>query len=67
MQSDIKKLIKWCKTWSMELSPEKCKVMQLGNQKTQKIISLQKKKKGVTECERDLSVLVSSDGTWHEQ
>ena len=25
------------------------------------------KKLSVTECERDLGVLVSSDGTWHEQ
>ena len=28
---------------------------------------MQEKKIGVTECERDLGVLVSSDGTWHEQ
>ena len=27
MQSDINKIVKWYKTWFMELSPEKCKVM----------------------------------------
>ena len=26
MKFDINKIVKWCKTWSMELSLEKCKV-----------------------------------------
>ena len=26
MQSDIKKIVEWCETWSMKLSPEKCKI-----------------------------------------
>ena len=42
MQSDINKIVKWWKTWSMELSPEKCKVMHLGKQ-TRRIISLLEK------------------------
>ena len=44
IQSDIKKIVKWCKTWSIELTPEKCKVMHLRKQKIQGIISLQKKR-----------------------
>ena len=27
MQYDINRIVKWCETWSMEISPEKCKVM----------------------------------------
>ena len=30
MQTDIDKIVEWYKTWSIELSPEKCKVMHLG-------------------------------------
>ena len=51
----------------MELSPEKCKVMHLGKQSNPKDYFIAEKKQGVTECERDLGVLVSSDGMWHEQ
>ena len=50
----------------MELSPEKCKIMHLGNQKDPKEYFIADRKLG-TDCERDLRVLVSSDGTWHEQ
>ena len=50
----------------MELSPEKCKVMHLGKQTNPEDYFIAGKKIGVTECERDLGVLVSS-GTRHEQ
>ena len=36
MQIDIDKIVEWCKTWSMELSPEKCKFMHLGKQSSLK-------------------------------
>ena len=32
MQANIDKIVEWCKTWSMVLSPEKCKVMHFGKQ-----------------------------------
>jgi hypothetical protein len=67
MQADINRIIEWCETWSMELSPEKCKIMHLGNQKDPKDYLIAGRKLGTTDCERDLGVLVSSDGTWHEQ
>ena len=51
----------------MKLSPEKCKIMHLGKQTNPADYSIEVKKIGVTECERDLGVLVSSYGTWHEQ
>ena len=44
MQSNINKIVKWCKTWSMELTPEKCKGMHLGKQRILRIISLQEKR-----------------------
>ena len=49
MQSDIKKIVEWCGTCSMELSPEKCKAMHLGKQSSPDFIAGNK-----------LSVLVSS-------
>ena len=67
MQSYINKIIKWCETWSMELSPEKCKVMHLGKQTNPEDYFIAGKKLSITECERDLGVRgVSSDGTWDE-
>ena len=48
-------------------SPEKCKVMHLGKQKNPEDYLIARKKIGLTVCERDLGVLISSDGTWHEQ
>ena len=62
MQSDINNIVKWCETWSMELSPEKCKFMHLGKQTNPEDYFIAEKKIGVTECERDLGVLVPSDG-----
>ena len=49
------------------LSPEKCKIMHVGKQTNSEDFLIAGKKIGVTECERDLGVLVSSDGTCHEQ
>ena len=34
VQSDLNKKVRQCETWSMELSPEKCNVMHLGQQTT---------------------------------
>ena len=41
--------------------------MHLGKQSNPEDNFIAGKNKGVKECERDLGVLVSSDGTWHEQ
>ena len=48
------------------LSPEKCKIMHVGKQTNPEEFFIAGKKIGVTECERYLGVLVSSDGTCHE-
>ena len=42
----------------MELSPEKCRILHLGKQTNPEDYFIAGKKAGVTECERDLSVLV---------
>ena len=52
-------------TWSKESSPEKCKAMHLGKQSEDYFNA--GNKISVTECERDLSILVLSYGTRHEQ
>ena len=51
----------------MELNPEKCKIMHLGKQTKPEDYFIAGKKIGLTECERDLGVLASSDGKWHKQ
>ena len=50
MQSNINRIVKWCEIWSMELSPEKCKIMHLGNQLNPEDYFIAGKKVGVTEC-----------------
>ena len=51
----------------MKLSPEKCKFMHSEKQKDLENYFIARKNIDFTECERDLGVLVSSDGTWHEK
>ena len=41
--------------------------MHLGKNSIPKFYIIAEKKLGVTECERDLGVLVTSEGSWHEQ
>ena len=67
MQTDIDGIVEWYKTWSMELSPEISKIMHLGKQSSHKDYFIDEKKIGVTECEPDLGVLVSSDRTTDER
>ena len=40
--------------------------MHFENQKDPKDYIIAGRKLGTTDCERDLGILVSSDGTWHE-
>ena len=50
MQSDINKIVKWCETWSMKLSPEKYKSMHFGKQTNSQNYLIVGKKIGVKEC-----------------
>ena len=67
MQSDINKIVEWCETWPIVLSPEKCKCMHLWKQSNLEDYFKAGKKLSVTESERDFGVFVSKDGIWHEQ
>ena len=51
MQYDIKRIVKWCETWSMEfgLSPEKCKIMHVGKQTNPEEFFIAGKKIAVTD------------------
>ena len=61
----MKKIVEWCGTWSMKLSPEKCKAMHFRKQSSLEDYLITENKKVVTECEKDLRILVSSDGKCH--
>ena len=50
MQYDINRIVRWCEAWSMELSPEKCKVMHLEKQSNPEDYFIARKKIGLTEC-----------------
>ena len=67
MQSDINKIFEWCETWSMELSPEKMHDDAFGETIKPGGLFHCRKKLSVTKCQRNLGVLVSADGTWHEK
>jgi ribonuclease P/MRP protein subunit RPP40 len=71
LQNDINKTTKWCEVWSMALNFKKCKIMDFGKNKLLKnyeilegseLINLEK-----TESERDLGVIISSNGKTSEQ
>ena len=49
-------LIKWRETWSMELGPEKYKIMHLGKKYNPEDYFIAGNKTVVTKCERDLYV-----------
>ena len=54
----INRIVKWCETWSMEISPEKCKIMHLGKQTNPEDYFIAGKKIDVTECEIYVGVLI---------
>ena len=66
-QDDINKIINWCKIWSMELSPEKCKVMHMGSQLNPKSYFVAEKRVDITKCEKNLGVIISAEGRLYEQ
>ena len=66
MQSDINKIVNWGETCAIDSSPEKYKVMHIRKQ-SNSVDYFIAGKLSVTAYETDLDVLVSADGTWHEQ
>ena len=66
LQSDINEIKNWCTRWSMSLNSGKCKIMHFGKQNPKKKYFITNDKAKVelesTEVEKDLGVMVSSDG-----
>ena len=63
MQSNINMIVKRCETWSVEFSPEQCKVMSFGKQLNPEDYFISEKNIDATECEKDLGILVLYDRT----
>jgi ribonuclease P/MRP protein subunit RPP40 len=71
LQNDIHNTANWCDVWSMALNFKKCKIMHFGKSNLlrnyeimdgSELINLEK-----TESERDLGVIISSNGKTSEQ
>ena len=71
LQNDIYNTANWCDLWSMALNLKKCKIMHYGKSNPLRnyeimdgyeLIKLEK-----TEFERDLGVIISSNGKTNEQ
>ena len=73
LQDDIYKLEKWCSDWSMKLNAKKCKIMHIGKKNPRREYHMFDSTSNsniileTTEIERDLGVLVSSDGSFSHQ
>ena len=66
LQSDINEIKNWCTRWSMCLNSSKCKIMHFGKNNPRKNYYIENEESKVwldkTEFEKDLGVMISSDG-----
>ena len=66
LQVDINEIKNWCTRWSMSLNSGKCKIMHFGKQNPRKSYYIEGVEGKVwletTEVEKDLGVMISSDG-----
>ena len=67
MQADIHRIVEWCETSSMDLSPKKYKVMHLGKHIYPKDHFIADRKLNTTKCEMGYGFKSLRIGTWHEQ
>ncbi len=71
LQEDINEINGWCKKWSMSLNSSKCKIMHFGKQNPRRKYYIEGKVGRVwletTEVEKDLGVMISSDGRNNKQ
>ena len=67
LRMDLNRLGEWSETWQMPLNLEKCKVMHIGQANSKSDYSLQGKAMVVTDLEKDLGVLISSDLKFSKQ
>lgn len=67
MQDDLDRLNTWSEKWQLRFNENKCKVMHLGKQLEVQPYKLGDSDMTVTECERDLGVLVDRELKFHQQ
>ena len=72
LKRDIESVTNWTKEWPMKLNSNKCKVMQFGNKNARPVYFIYDLSTGqriyleVSECKRDLGVIVSLDLIWNK-
>ena len=67
LQLDINSTVRWCKTWSMTLNGQKCKVMHCGKKNPRNKYYIEdddgnKMELETTEVEKDLGIMITADG-----
>ena len=67
LQMDLNKVVSWCETWSMCLNGAKCKVMHCGKGNPRRVYWIGELPLKVTEKEKDLGVIISSNGKMGDQ
>jgi ribonuclease P/MRP protein subunit RPP40 len=61
IQADIDRLVGWVENWQMSFNISKCKVMHIGSSNPKPVYTMHGLPLEVTEVEKDLGVLISSD------
>ena len=61
LQKDLDQLVEWSEKWQMKFNIEKCKVLKLGRLDNGSRYQLDNLDISISECERDLGVMVSKD------
>ena len=67
LQDDLNGVVKWCETWSMSLNAAKCKVLHCGKNNPKRAYWIGDTPLKVTEREKDLGVIITSNGKPSEQ
>jgi hypothetical protein len=65
-QNDIKILVDWSNEWSIKFNESKCKVMLIGKDNAKFEYQMNNSELSVTDLEKDLGILVSSDLEWSQ-
>ncbi|KAK8741933.1 hypothetical protein OTU49_002018 [Cherax quadricarinatus] len=61
LQEDLNRLMQWSEKWQMQFNIDKCKVLNVGQDNNHATYKLNNVDLNITDCEKDLGVLVSSN------
>jgi hypothetical protein len=72
LQEDLDNIMKWSNEWLIKLNIDKCKIMHFGTSNHRYTYVLTEDQEtfnhlSVTECEKDLGIMIRSDLKWKEQ